>query len=165
MADEYSFDIVAKVDLAEVQNAHQSAIKQIANRYDFRGKLAKLEFDKGEKRVVADGSDDYIVDQMMDIFSTLLAKRGIDLKALEEKTKEAAPSGGIRKTFSLRDSLTSEQCKQITKAVKESKLKVRASIHGDAVRITGKSKDDLQAAQQMARGIGLEAPITFTNYK
>lgn len=162
---EYSFDVTAQVDLVEVSNAHQMALRQIATRYDFKGKVAQLSVKKEEKQVIAEGTDDYIVGQMMEIFSTHLAKRGVDLKALEEKSVEQSPSGAIRKTFVLRDSMKSEETKEITKAIKNSKLKLRAVIQGDSVRIIGKSKDDLQAAQALIRGLNLEVPIRFTNYK
>ena len=162
---ESSFDIVAEIDINEVGNAHSFALKQITNRYDFKGKTCELKFDKGEKTIIADGSDDYIVEQMMDIFTTQLAKRGVNLKALSESGKEAAPSGGVRKTFVLRDSLKSDECKQITKALKASKLKAKANVQGDMVRITGKSRDELQAVQDMVKELDLDAPVKFTNYK
>jgi len=165
MADEHSFDIVASVDLNEVQNAHQIALKQIATRYDFKGKTCKLDFNKGEKNVIAEGSDEYIVTQMMDIFSTALAKRSVDLKVLEEKSKEPSSGGGIRKTFVLRDTMKQEECKQITKAIKDSKLKVRATIQGEAVRVFGKSRDELQEVQALVRGLNMTVPLRFTNYK
>jgi uncharacterized protein YajQ (UPF0234 family) len=165
MADEYSFDIVAEVDMTEMQNAHAIAMKQIGNRYDFKGKTCILDLNKTEKTVVAEGSDDYVVGAMMDLFTTALAKRGVDLRCLAEKAKEIAPGGNVRKRFAIRDTMEQEECKKITKAVKESKLKVRANIQGEMVRIFGKSKDDLQTAMQLVRGLSLECPVKFTNYK
>lgn len=162
---EYSFDVAAQVDLNEVQNAHNVALKQIAARYDFKNKVAKLDFNRGEKTVIAEGSDDYVVGQMMEIFSTSLAKRGVNLKALEEKSTEPSAGGGVRKTFVLRDALKQEECKEITKGVKAAKFKVNVSIQGDVVRVTGKSKDDLQAVQKMVRELNLGAPVGFTNYR
>lgn len=165
MASEYSFDIVAEVDLTEIANAHQFAIKQIENRYDFKGKTAELEFSKGDKKVTVLGSDEYIVNAIMDIFSTQLAKREVDLRALEESSREDAPGGNVRKIFLIRDAMKQEECKKITKAIKDSKSKVRASIQGEAVRITGKSKDELQEIQRLVKGLDLECPIRFTNYR
>ncbi|NUQ33939.1 MAG: YajQ family cyclic di-GMP-binding protein [Planctomycetaceae bacterium] len=162
---ESSFDIVAEVDLNEVQNAHQIALKQIGNRYDFKGKIAKLDFNKTEKTVVAHGTDDYVVGQMVDIFKEQLAKRNVSLKSLSETGKEASPSGGVTMKFTIRDTLKQEECKEITKALKASKFKAKASILGETVRVTGKSKDELQEVQEMVRGLNLQAPVKFTNYR
>lgn len=165
MASEHSFDITAEVDLVEMQNAHQLALKQIANRYDFKGRTTILELNREEKTVVAEGSDEYTVTAMMDIFTTCLAKRGVDLKALAETGKEVAPGGNVRRRYQIRDSLRQEDAKKITKAIKESKLKVQASIQGDAVRVKGTSRDILQDVQKLVRELGLECPVSFGNYR
>ena len=165
MASEHSFDIVAEVDLNEFSNAHQFALKQIANRYDFKGKTCELDFKKGDKQIVAEGSDEYTVDAMMDIFTTQLAKRGVDLKAIEESGKADAPGGNVRKEFVIRDAMKGDESKQITKAIKASKIKVRAAVQGESIRVTGKSRDDLQAVQQLVKELDLPCPIRFTNYK
>jgi len=165
MASEHSFDVVSEVDLAEVQNAFNMSIKQIGQRYDFKGKTTELLFSKGEKTVTATASDGYTLEQMLDIFKTALAKREVDLKVLEEVAEEAASGGGIRKRFILRDEMKSEECKKITKGIKESKIKVKAQIQGDSVRITGKSRDDLQEVQKLIKELDLDCPVRFTNYK
>ena len=166
MPSEYSFDIVADIDLAEVENAVNNALKQIGNRYDFKGKLAKLVFTKKEKKLVAEGSNDYIIEQMESIFHTALAKRGVDLKAVQSRGEEAASGGGIRKTYAICDTMSTEHCKKVTKAVKQSRLKkVKASIQGESVRVASPSKDDLQAVQDLVRGLNLDCPVQFTNYK
>lgn len=165
MASEHSFDVVSEVDLSEVQNAYNMALKQIGQRYDFKGKTTELEFSKGEKTVVAVASDGYTMEQLLDIFRTALAKREVDQKVLEEVAEEEASGGATRKRFVLRDEMKPDECKKITKAIKESKIKVRAQIQGDSVRITGKSRDDLQQVQQMIRELDLDCPIRFTNYK
>ncbi len=102
---------------------------------------------------------------MMDIFTTSLAKRGVDLKAIAEKATEIAPGGNVRKKFEIRDSLRQEDAKKITKAIKESKIKVQASIQGDTVRVKGTSKDLLQQVQSMVKELGLDVPVAFNNYR
>lgn len=165
MPTEYSFDIVAEVDMTEMQNAHQTALKQIVNRYDFKGKTCVLELKKEEKLVVSEGTDEYVVDAMMEIYNTVLAKRGVDLRALSPKGTEIAPGGNVRKKFEIRDSLSQDEAKKITKAIKEAKLKVQASIQGETVRVKGTSKDVLQEAQTLIKGLELAAPVKFTNYR
>ncbi len=166
MAQEYSFDVVAEVDFADFQDAHNIALKQIRNRYDLKGKVCELEFRKAEKELILKGSDDYTIEAMLDIFHTQLSKRGINLKVLEERKQEEAPGGNVRKTFALRDSLKPEECKTITKALKASSLKkVRATIQGECVRLSANSKDSLQDAQKMIQELNLQCPIKFTNYK
>lgn len=165
MPQDHSFDIVAKVDLTEIDNAYQQALKEIGNRWDFKGKTAELEWNKGEKKIIATGSEKYVLDAMLDIFRTRLAKRGVSGKALELKTEEPATKGGIRATYEIRQGIPSEKAKIITKMVKERKFKVQASIQGDEVRVSGKQLDDLQAVQQAVRELDLDLPISFQNYK
>lgn len=165
MAQDHSFDIVAKVDLTEIDNAHQQALKEIGNRWDFKGKTAELEWNKGEKKIIATGSEKYVLDAIMDIFRTRLAKRGVSAKALDLKSEEPAQKGGIRQTYEIKQGIPSDKAKLITKMVKERKFKVQASIQGDSVRVSGKQLDDLQAVQQAVRELDLDLPISFTNYK
>lgn len=165
MPADHSFDIVAKVDLTEIDNAYQQALKEIGNRWDFKSKTAELEWNKGEKKIIATGSEKYVLDAMLDIFRTRLAKRGVSGKALELKTEEPAQKGGIRATYEIRQGIPSEKAKIITKMVKERKFKVQASIQGDEVRVSGKQLDDLQAVQQAVRELDLDLPISFQNYK
>ncbi|MCA8940058.1 MAG: YajQ family cyclic di-GMP-binding protein [Planctomycetes bacterium] len=165
MASEYSFDIGAEVDMNEMVNAHQFALKQIGNRYDFKGKTAEITLEKADKKIVFEGSEEYVVEAMIDIFQTQLAKRGVDLKALEKGNKDTSPKGDVRLSYTIRDSMSGDEAKEITKAVKNAKIKVNASIQGDKVRVTGKSKDDLQAVQKLVRELDLGCPITFSNYR
>lgn len=165
MPSDHSFDIVAQVDLTEVDNAHQQALKEIGQRWDFKGKVAELEWNKGEKKVTATGSEKSVLDAMMDIFKTKLAKRGVSIKALELKSEEPAQKGGTRQNYEIKQGIPSDKAKLITKMVKEKKLKVQASIQGDTVRVSGKSLDELQAVQQAVREMNLDLPISFTNYK
>lgn len=164
MADS-SFDIMATCDTNEVDNAHQQALKEIANRWDFKGKTAQLDWDKKEKKITLLATDKTVLDAMLDIFRTKLAKRGVNLKAMELKTEEPATGQGIRQTYTLIEGIPTEKAKQITKMVKEKKFKVQASIQGDVVRVSGKSRDELQAVQQAVREMDLPLPISFGNYR
>lgn len=166
MASEYSFDISAEVDFSEVQNAFNTVSKQIANRYDFKGKLATLEFKRSEKSVIIEGADDYVADQILMLFRQNLAKRGVDLNALDEVSKEPASGGGIRKKYTLKDTLSKDECKSIIKAIKEAKIKkVKATNMGETVRISSASKDELQNVQVMIKDLKLNCPLTFSNYR
>lgn len=164
MADS-SFDIMASCDLNEIDNAWQQALKEIANRWDFKGKTAQLTWDKGEKKITLLASDKTVLEAMLDIFRTKLAKRGVNLKALELKTEEPATGQGIRQIYTLIEGVPSDKAKLITKMVKERKFKVQASIQGDVVRVSGKSRDELQAVQQAVREMDLPLPISFGNYR
>lgn len=165
MADTNSFDIMASCDLNEIDNAYQQAIKEIATRWDFKGKTALLEWNKKEKKVTVTGHDRTVLEAMLDIFHTKLAKRGVNLKALELKTEETASGGAIRQHYTLIEGIPTDRAKEITKMVKEKKFKVQASIQGDVVRVSGKSRDELQAVQQAVREMNLPLPITFGNYR
>lgn len=164
MADS-SFDIIASCDLNEVDNAYQQALKEIAQRWDFKGKTAQLTWDKKEKKITMLATDKTVLEAMLDIFRTKMAKRGINQKALDLKTEEPATGQGIRQIYGLIEGIPSDKAKEITKMVKERKFKVQASIQGDVVRVTGKSRDDLQAVQQAVRELNLPLPITFGNYR
>jgi uncharacterized protein YajQ (UPF0234 family) len=164
MADS-SFDIMAKPDLVEIDNAYQQAQKEIGQRWDFKGKTAQLEWNKTEKKVTITASDKTVMDAILDIFHTKLSKRGVSMKALELKAEEPASGQGIRHIYNVVEGIPSDKAKLITKMVKERKFKVQASIQGDVVRVTGKSRDELQTVQQAVREMDLPLPLTFGNYR
>jgi len=165
MPSDHSFDIVSKVDLTEIDNAYQQAMKEIANRWDFKGKTAEIEWNKNDKKIIATASEKYVMDAMLDIFKTRLAKRGVSSKSLDLKLEEPAQKGGLRWTYEIKQGIPSDKAKIITKMVKEKKFKVQASIQGDEIRVSGKSLDDLQAVQQAVREMDLDFPVSFQNYK
>ncbi len=165
MPADHSFDIVSKVDLTEIDNAYQQAMKEIANRWDFKGKTAEIEWNKNDKKIIATASEKYVMDAMLDIFKTRLAKRGVSSKSLDLKLEEPAQKGGLRWTYEIKQGIPSDKAKIITKMVKERKFKVQASIQGDEIRVSGKSLDDLQAVQQAVREMDLDFPVSFQNYK
>ena len=164
MADN-SMDIMASVDVHEIDNAWQQAVREIGQRWDFKGKTAELEWNKGEKKVTVTASDKMVEDAMLDIFKTKLAKRGINVKALELKSEEDASGGAKRLIYGIIDGIPSDKAKEITKMIKSAKFKVQASIQGDVIRVTGKSRDVLQEVQQAVKEMDLPLPISFGNYK
>lgn len=159
-----SFDVVSQVDFQEVDNALNQAIKEIQTRYDFKG--TKSEIRRGEKgafTIVAD--DEFKRKAVLDVVQSRLVKRGVSLKALQLGKVEPASGGTVRQEVSFQAGIPTEKAREIVKLLKDSKLKVQGAIQEDQVRVSGKNKDDLQAAIQAlkARDFGLD--LQFTNYR
>ena len=165
MASEHSFDISAAVDMIEVKNALETAKKEIAARYDFKGLAAEVELNEKEKIITLLSSSDNKIDALKDIVISKLIKRNIPPVAVTESKRESASGANIKATLKLNDTLDSENAKKITKAIKDAKLKVTAAIRGEEVRVSGKSIDDLQECIRLVRGLNLELPISFKNLK
>ena len=165
MATEHSFDISAAVDMMEVKNALETAKKEIAARYDFKGLAADVELNEKEKIITLLSSSDNKIDALKDIVISKLIKRNIPPVAVTESKRESASGGSIKATLKLNDTLDSENAKKITKAIKDAKLKVTAAIRGEEVRVSGKSIDDLQECIRLVKGLNLELPISFKNLK
>ena len=165
MASEHSFDISAAVDMMEVNNALETAKKEIAARYDFKGLAAEVELNEKEKIITLLGSSDNKIDALKDIVISKLIKRNIPPVAVTESKRESASGANLKATLKLNDTLDSENAKKITKAIKDAKLKVTAAIRGEEVRVSGKSIDDLQECIRLVRGLNLELPISFKNLK
>lgn len=160
-----SFDIMAEVDVHEFDNAHQQAMRDIGQRWDFKGKTAEIDWNKGDRKITVTASDKTVLDAMLDIFKTKLSKRGINIKALDLKSEEPASGGGIRQIYGIIEGIPSDRAKEITKMIKAKKFKVQASIQGDAIRVSGKSRDELQAVQNAVNEMELPLPIKYGNYK
>ena len=165
MACQFSFDVVSQFDEQEVDNAVNQARKEVEQRYDFKGSNTEIDMNLKEKTITLHTSDDMKLRALHEILNGKMIKRGISLKVLDYGKEEPATGGSIRQVIKLKSGLESEQAKQITKMVKELKLKVQAAIQGEEVRITGKSKDDLQVAMQTLKGQTFDFPIQFTNYR
>ncbi len=165
MASEHSFDISAAVDMMEVKNALETAKKEIAARYDFKGLAAEVELNEKEKIITLLSSSDNKIDALKDIVISKLIKRNIPPVAVTESKRESASGANIKATLKLNDTLDSENAKKITKAIKDAKLKVTAAIRGEEVRVSGKSIDDLQECIRLVKGLNLELPISFKNLK
>jgi uncharacterized protein YajQ (UPF0234 family) len=160
---ESSFDVVSKVDLQEVKNAIGQAMKEIDTRYDLKGTGSKVEL-SGEE-IVLTSADEYKIKAVRDVLETRLVKRNVPLKALTYGTIEMALGQTARQKVSLQKGIPTEQAREIVKLVKGTKRKVQASIQSDQVRVTGKSRDDLQAVMQALKGSNLGIDMQFTNYR
>jgi len=165
MASQFSFDVVSQFDEQEVDNAVNQARKEVDQRYDFKGSNTVIDMNLKEKTITLHTSDDMKLRALHEILNGKMIKRGISLKVLDYGKEEPATGGSLRQVIKLKSGLESEQAKQITKMVKELKLKVQAAIQGEEVRITGKSKDDLQTAMQTLKAQNFDFPIQFTNYR
>ena len=165
MATEFSFDVVSKVDLQEVSNAVQQASKEIATRFDFRGSSSKIEWNEKELELTLTSDDAHKLKSVVDILETRLVKRGIAVKALDFGKIEDAAGGTVRQVVKIQQGIVSEKAKEIVKAIKDRKIKVQAAIQGDQVRVSGRNKDELQAAQALLRGGDFGVPLQFTNYR
>lgn len=163
MAQEFSFDVVSKTDMQEVQNAIQQAQKELAQRFDFKGSKSSIELTAEEIVLVSD--DESKLRSVTDIVETKLVKRGVNLKALDFGKVEPAAGSTVRQHIKIVQGIESEKAKEIVKHIKDAKLKVQASIQSDQVRVTGRSKDDLQKAITLVKGKDFGLPLQFTNYR
>jgi uncharacterized protein YajQ (UPF0234 family) len=158
-----SFDVVSKVDMQEVANGLQMALKEIANRYDFKGSKSTIELVESEFKVI--GDDDYKLNAVKEILMTRLNKRGISPKALEMGKIEAASGGLLRQSIKIVQGLNPEKCKEINKFIKELKVKVNGETNKEQLRITGKSRDDLQTVIAKLRDHDFGIPLQFNNFR
>ncbi len=165
MAATFSFDIVSEIDLQEVDNSINQALKEIGQRYDFKGSRSSIEFNQKEKIITLISDDDFKMKSVLDILQGKFIKRGIPVKAIDYGTLDPAAGGLVRRILTLRVGIGKEDAKLITRLIKESKLKVQAQIMDDQVRVTGKSKDDLQQVMAMVKGADLAFAVQFTNYR
>ncbi len=158
-----SFDVVSELNFQEVDNALHAAVKEITTRYDFKGSKATMKREEGKITLLAE--DEYKLGQMLDLLTARLVKRGIDLKALELGKVEAAAGGMERQVCQLKVGLDTETAKRMVKFLKDAKHKVQASIQGDQLRVSGKSRDELQTAIAALRGQDFGLPLQFSNFR
>lgn len=164
MAD-YSFDVVSKVNMAEVVNAVDQTQREMKTRYDFRGSKSTVDLDekKGQITILAD--DGMKLRAVLDILQTRLVRRGVGLRALEYGRVEDAAGGMLRQVITLRQGIPQDKAKQMTAAIRAAKLKVKAEIRGDEIRVSGPKKDDLQAVIQLLRSQDFGLELQFVNYR
>lgn len=158
-----SFDVVSEVDMQEVDNALHTTVKEITTRYDFKGSKASME--RKGKEIILVAEDEYKLGQMIDLLSARLVKRGVDLKALDVGKVVAAAGGMERQVLGLKVGLETEVSKRMIKFLKDGKFKAQGSIQGDQLRVSGKSRDELQAAIAALRGHDFGLPVQFTNFR
>jgi uncharacterized protein YajQ (UPF0234 family) len=165
MADEHSFDIASKVDLQEVLNAVQQAVKEISQRFDFKGSKSSIELNKDKHEITLVSDDELKLKTVIDILQTKLVKRGISLKALQYGKIEQASGNTVRQIITLQQGIAVEKSKEIVKIIKDTKMKVQAEIQKDQVRVKAKKIDDLQELMALLRGKDLGIHIDFINYR
>jgi uncharacterized protein YajQ (UPF0234 family) len=166
MADNYSFDITSKVEIQEVKNAVDQAIKEVRQRYDLKDSKSEIKLEEEtEVSVTLTSDDEYKLTAISDILQSKLVKRGVSLKALVYEKVEKALGGQARQKITIQQGISSEKAKEITKAIRDTKIKVQTQIQDDQIRVLGKNKDDLQSAIQFAKSNDFGIDLQFTNYR
>ncbi len=160
-----SFDIVSKIDLNEVNNAIQQALKEVGTRYDLKNSRSTIELNEKEKKILLASQDEFHLKAVTEVLEGKLVKRGVPLKGLSFGTVAPAAGSSVRQEVAIQQGIPIENAREIVKRIKESKLKVQASIQGDLVRVSGKSRDVLQQAIQIVRGHDFGIDMQFTNYR
>jgi cyclic-di-GMP-binding protein len=161
---ENTFDIVSKIDLQEVSNAIQNALKEVHTRFDLKDSHSDIQLE-GKDAIVLSSHDEYKLKAVNDILQGKLVKRGVPLKGLTYGTVEAAAGSSVRQKISMQQGIPVEKAREIVKIIKDSKKKVQASIQGDSVRVSGKDRDTLQEIIVLLRGRDFGIDMQFTNYR
>lgn len=162
-AKDNSFDIVSQINIEEVKNAMQVALKEITNRFDFKGSKSDMKLEKEDLILISD--DDFKLDQVKDVLTAKLIKREVPTKNLQYEKIEQAAGNTVRQRVILKSGIDRDDAKKINNAVKESKLKVKTQIQDDQIRVTGKSRDDLQQVMQIVRELPLSVDVQFINFR
>ena len=165
MSKENSFDIVSQVDLQNLDNAVNNSIKEIQSRYDLKNSNSSIELDKGSQTITLIADSEMQMDQVTQVLYQKMVKIGIDIKAIKSKGREIASGNKVREVFTPINGIEQEIAKNIVKDIKDLKIKVQASIQSDQVRISGKSRDDLQVVISHLRGKNYNIPLQFINYR
>ena len=158
-----SFDIVSRIDLAEVDNAIAGIKREISTRFDFKGSKCVIERAEGEIRLTAD--DDLKLKQIHELLKVHLTRRKVEPGALDYKPPEKAAGNTVRQTIALRQGIDAELARRLVREIKDSKMKVQAAVQGGELRVTGKKRDDLQAAIGLIRGLKIEQPLQYVNFR
>jgi cyclic-di-GMP-binding protein len=165
MAQQNSFDVVSKIDLAEVHNAINQATKEILQRFDFKGSKSTITLEEKENAIIILSEDDLKLRNVNDVLQQKLVKRGVPLKGLVYGKIEPAAGSMVRQKIDLQQGIPIEKAREIVKIIKDTKLKVQASINGDFVRVSGKDRDTLQEVIKLFKDKDLGIHMEFTNYR
>ena len=160
-----SFDVVSKIEMPEVLNAVQQALKEVQQRYDLKDSHSSIELDEKENKLVLASKDEYKLKAVIDILESKLVKRKVPLKGLTFGPVLPAASSTVRQEITLQQGIVIEKAREIVKKIKDSKLKVQASIQGDFVRVAGRDRDTLQSAIKLLRETDFGIDMQFTNYR
>lgn len=158
-----SFDIVSKTDMAEVDNAVAGATREISQRFDFKGSRSSIE--RKENDIVLLADDDLKLKQVQELLRMYVTRRKLDVSALDFQKEEKAAGAMVRQVVRIKQGISQETAKKIVKAVKDSKMKVQTAIQGDELRVSGKKRDDLQAAIAFVKTLGIDQPLQFINFR
>ncbi len=158
-----SFDVVSEAEAVEVRNAVEQANKEISTRFDFKGSDARIE--QNERELTAYADDDFKLGQVRDVLLGKLAKRNVDVRFLDYGAVQKIGGDKVKQPITVRHGVSSEHAKKIVRLVKDSKLKLQASIQGDSVRVTGAKRDDLQSAIALLKKEIVDVPLSFTNFR
>jgi uncharacterized protein YajQ (UPF0234 family) len=162
---ENTFDIVSKIDLNEVLNAVQQTSKEVQTRYDLKDSKSSIELNEKDHKILLASSDEYKLKAVNEILGQKLVKRNVPLKGLQYGPVTPASHSSVRQEITLQQGIATEKAKEIVKSIKDSKLKVQASIQGDLVRVSGKDRDTLQQVIAMLRNKDFGIDMQFTNYR
>lgn len=163
MAKDPSFDIVSDINMEDVKNALPVALKEIKNRFDFKGSIADIKLENNNLLIVAE--DDYKIEQVKDVLFNKLVKHNVPIKNIQFTKSEKALGGNARQKGELVSGIDRDNAKKITTMIKNSKLKVKATIQDDRIRVTGKNRDDLQEVIRLARDLVLPIELQFSNFR
>lgn len=158
-----SFDVVCEANLVEVKNANEQANKEISTRFDFKGSDARIE--QKERELTAYADSEFQLNQVRDVLTAKLVKRNVDVRFLDIGKIEKIGGDKVKQVIKIKNGIESDDAKKIVRVIKDSKMKVQASIQGEAVRITGTKRDDLQAAIAMLRKDVTDLPLEFNNFR
>ncbi len=165
MADQFSFDVVSQVDMQEMKNVVDQATKEIKQRFDFKDSKTEITLKEKEKELVVVSDDEYKLNAVNEIIKTKCVKRHVSLKALDYGKVEDALGATVRQVIKIQSGISSEKAKDISKAVRDSKLKVQAQIQGEQLRVLSKSKDELQATIAFLKGKDFGIDLQFINFR
>jgi len=160
-----SFDIVSEVNHVEIRNAVDQCNKEISNRFDFKGSDARVEINEKEQALIVFADDEFKLRQVRDVMTGKLAKRGVDIRALEAGKMEPVSGNKVKETIKVREGIEQERAKDLVKLIKDSKAKVQASIQGDLLRVSGAKKDTLQDTIALVRKSVTDIPLQFKNFR
>ena len=161
----FSFDIVSEVDLQEVDNAVNQAVKELSQRYDFKGSKSSIAFDRKEKKITLLADDDFKLRSLTDILATRLAKRGVSLKSLKFNDPEKAFEGYLRQAVEICMGIDRERAKELAGIIKGLGLKVQSQIEVEKIKVSSAKKDELQAVIVHLKGLDFPIPLSFCNYR
>ncbi|MDH5543519.1 MAG: YajQ family cyclic di-GMP-binding protein [Nitrospinota bacterium] len=165
MADESSFDIVSRIDLPEVLNAVDQSMREIKQRYDFKGSISSIELNQKEEKMVIISDDEFKLKSVIDVLESKLIKRKVPIKNIDYGKVESASGNTVRQEAKLLQGIAQDKAKDIVKAVKDTKLKVQAQIREKEVRVVGKKKDELQDVITILKGKDFGIDLQFVNYR